>query len=922
MRPLRLTMSAFGPYAGEETLNLDSLGTGGLYLITGDTGAGKTTVFDAIVYALYGEPSGNNRDKNMLRSKYADIDTPTFVELEFAYRGKTYTVKRNPAYERPKKSGEGTTPEKSGAVLTLPDGNLVIKEKEVNDKIKEIMCIDREQFLQIAMIAQGDFLKLLLSTTDERKKIFRDIFNTDMYYRIQERLKADSGELSKKYEALKGSVNQYIDGIVCLEDYSGIAELKRAKDGQMPFEDVLAMLDSIIGHAREKDTFLESQQRSLDSKLAEVNEKRGKAEEFIKAKQELKATEEAIERGKAKLCESQKSLEEAIEVKKASEAFKTQKVTLENTLPGYLELDEMLAKCKELEKNIDKFKTDKENISKQADEEEKKLSKLKSELESYEKSAATVEQLKSLLDKLLERQKALSELKNSVIKYNSMLVRYDSAKKDCVKAIAAKDNALDIYNNLNNAFLSEQAGILASELEDGNPCPVCGSLTHPSPAQLSGEAPNQEELKEAKKHYDDALRFANQKSNDASNLKGQLVTLRNEIEQKAETLIGKLSAENVYSSVTRQLESLDTEIASTRANLEAENDKERRRFEIQKLLPECEKNLEDKKFRLVCIENETSALAARLDAEKQNVAKKKTELSFGSSEEAKKQIFALSEAINSADKRHTEADDFNRLVATKLTELQSKADTLKKQLDGKPDIDLEKLDEERTLLTDKKLEISAQLKEISAVINTNLSCRAKLIERSEELKLTEEKWTWVKALSNTANGNVAGKEKVMLETYVQMSFFERILSRANTRLMAMTSGQYELKRRREARNNKSQSGLELDVIDHYNGSERSVNTLSGGESFKASLSLALGLSDEVQSSSGGIKLDTMFVDEGFGSLDENSLEQAISALMSLSASDKLIGIISHVGELKEKIDSQIVVTKERTGGSHAKVVKF
>ncbi len=919
MRPTKLTMSAFGPYAGKEVLELDRLGTGGLYLITGDTGAGKTTVFDAITYALYGEPSGNSRDKTMLRSKYADDQTPTFVELEFLYRGKAYTVVRNPEYERPKKSGGGVTTERANATLTMPDGSIVTKDKEVTSCIRDIIKLDRNQFSQIAMIAQGDFLKLLLASTEDRKKIFRDIFGTDLYNRFQERLKSESGELSRRYDALRSSMSQYIDGILCPEDDVRSFEVKKAKDGQLPFEEISVLLDSLIETSQEEEKNLEKEQNELDAKLALINEQRGKAEELFRAKQELAATTAAIKRENQKLAAAENNFQSADENRKASELLKTEKITIENMLPGYMELDNSSEYCRALSAKLSDLRSEGDEVSKKAEEEEKKLADLKLELDSYKQSAVNCEQLRATLEKMKEKQKSLLELKNSVTTYNNMLIKYDTAKKAFIKAATEKDEFFQKYNDMQNAYLSERAGMLASELTDGAPCPVCGSVSHPSPAQLSGNAPTEAELKSAKADYDKAVETANHRSNDASSLKGQLITLRDEIERRAESIIGKQTTENVYSSASKLSEQLREEIAATSQKLSAENQREVRRKQIEACIPTYERALEERKFRQTCIQNEIAANEASLEAEKKNVDRLKKGLAFGSGDEAKQKIDSLDKTIRFAEKKYNEADSTLRLVKDNLATLSGRADVLREQIADKPDTDILELDRRRSEYTNKKLALAARIKEISAVVSTDTACRDKLIERSGELKATEEKWKWVRALSNTANGNIAGKEKIMLETYIQMACFDRILSRANTRLMVMTNGQYELKRRSEAHNNRSQSGLELDVVDHYNGSVRSVNTLSGGESFKASLSLALGLSDEVQSSSGGIKLDTMFVDEGFGSLDENSLEQAIGALMSLSASDKLIGIISHVNELKEKIDNQIVVTKDKTGGSHARI---
>ena len=278
MRPIKLTVSAFGPYAGKTVLDLDKLGENGLYLITGDTGAGKTTIFDAITYALYGEASGDNREPSMFRSKYAEATTPTEVELVFSYAGKTYTVKRNPEYERPKSRGEGFTTQKAEVQLKYPDGRVVTKQRDVDNAIRDIMGINRSQFLQIAMIAQGDFLKLLLAPTEERKKIFRQIFKTQLYQDLQDRLKKESGQLNDKCDAAHNSIKQYIDGITCDENDVLSIEVEKAKNGLLPAKDVMDLIDRLLTQDNDKKTAIQKSISDADKALEIVNANLGKIE--------------------------------------------------------------------------------------------------------------------------------------------------------------------------------------------------------------------------------------------------------------------------------------------------------------------------------------------------------------------------------------------------------------------------------------------------------------------------------------------------------------------------------------------------------------------------------------------------------------------------------------------------------------------
>lgn len=634
MRPIKLTVSAFGPYAGRTVLDLDKLGTNGLYLITGDTGAGKTTIFDAITYALYGEASGDNREPSMFRSKYAEADTPTEVELVFSYAEKTYTVKRNPEYDRPKSRGDGFTTQKAEVQLQYPDGRVVTKQRDVDNAIRDIMGINRSQFLQIAMIAQGDFLKLLLAPTEDRKKIFRQIFKTQLYQDLQDRLKRESGQLNDKCEAARSSIKQYIDGISCDENDVLSIEVEKAKSGILPTTDVIDLVDRLLSQDNDKKSVIEKSISDADNKLEIVNANLGK----IEAKEKAQTALEKAQNDLAAENETNLILKYAFEIEKGKTAEKDklaeEKAKIEAEFPRY---EALAALEKQIKKDEDSITKGEEQLQRDREQyaiDEAEFKKLKIEFEALANAGEGKEKLSHQKEKAQEKQTKLQNLSALFEEFHELTDNLDALQSNYKKASTVSEQATADYETKNRAFLD----------------------------------------------------------------------------------------------------------------------------------------------------------------------------------------------------------------------------------------------------------------------------------------------TWLKALSNTANGNISGKEKVMLETYIQMTYFDRIIARANTRFMIMSGGQYELKRRKEAENNRSQSGLDLDVIDHYNGTERSVKTLSGGESFKASLSLALGLSDEIQASAGGVKLDTMFVDEGFGSLDEESLDQAMKALLSLADGNRLVGIISHVADLKNRIDKQIVVTKEKSGGSKANIV--
>ncbi|MBR5509366.1 MAG: hypothetical protein IKV59_04880 [Lachnospiraceae bacterium] len=475
------------------------------------------------------------------------------------------------------------------------------------------------------------------------------------------------------------------------------------------------------------------------------------------------------------------------------------------------------------------------------------------------------------------------------------------------------------YLSKNRTFLDEQAGILAETLEEGIPCPVCGSLEHPKPAKKTDSAPSEQELEKAKKASDLAHQKAAEQSTKAGNYKGQLKAKRQELEGLIRELLGECSLEEAGTQAARKREEVQKQSLLLQAQLQQEKKRVVRKETLQKLLPEREQELKKLQEWMSEQEKEAAKLQTEMISQNQQIEKVETVLEFGSKEQAESYIRKTEEEMKRfQDLLQQMEADYQKIIRD-ADVLQGQRDSLSCQLKDRPVPDIIQIQQERDIHLRTKQEIQEQKLEVHARLQGNRSVMERIRRQSEALAKTEKRLVWIKALSNTANGTISGKEKIMLETYIQMHYFDRIIARANTRLMVMTGGQYELKRRLEADNNKRQSGLELDVIDHYNGTQRSVKTLSGGESFKASLSLALGLSDEVQSLAGGIRLDTMFVDEGFGSLDEESLRQAIQALAGLAEGRRLVGIISHVSELKEKIDRQIVVTKEQSGGSRVEI---
>ncbi len=922
MRPLKLTVSAFGPYAGKTVLDLNKLGNSGLYLITGDTGAGKTTIFDAVTYALYGEGSGENREPSMFRSKYAEADTPTEVELIFAYGGKEYKVRRNPDYERPKKSGEGVTKQKAEAELTYPDGRVVTKLKDVDKAIRDIMGIDRSQFLQIAMIAQGDFLKLLLAETKDRQKIFRQIFKTKLYQDLQDRLKTESGNLNAQCAEARKNIEIYIDGVACDENDVLSMEVKKAKEGSLPTDEVLDLIDKLINKDSENLENVEKTLVESAKSLEVVNNNLGKVEEREKVEKALSDAKQGLEKELLANGILKSAFEDEEKKIPEREKIAEEKARIEGEYPRYDVLTTLKNEIEDGGKKIAAYEKKLEADQKQYTLDAETFAKLKNEYESLSHAGEGREKLINLREKANDRASKLKELSNSLDDWTDLNNNLKNMQEDYKKAAETSQKASEDYEAKNRAFLDEQAGILAEKLEDGKPCPVCGSLEHPLIACKSAKAPTEEMLNKAKKKANEALKDAQNKSGSCKEAKAKLDSKQEEINKAAKALWtetvhfmdedrNRLSKEQ--KAVKEEISKLNEEIAKEEKNV-------KRRDALAESLPDKENELKEREKNLSERRTKLEASKSALSERKQRYEDSKKDLRFASKEEAEKEVHAAEKAISDMKKAYDEAQkklaDSNQRVAgfkSSIKDLDNQATS------GSQLVKAEEM-QKKAEIESRRNEADKVSRMLHSQIDNNKKAMTNIQKEAGDLSDLEKRYTWVKALSNTANGNITGKEKVMLETYIQMHYFDRIVERANTRFMIMSGGQYELKRRTEAENNRTQSGLDLDVVDHYNGSERSVKTLSGGESFKASLSLALGLSDEIQASVGGVQLDTMFVDEGFGSLDEESLNQAMKALTSLADGNRLVGIISHVSELKERIDKQIVVTKEKSGGSKAEII--
>lgn len=901
-------MSAFGPYAGEVKVDFAQLGERGLYLITGDTGAGKTTIFDGITFALYGEASGNNRESDMLRSKYAKEETPTFVELEFQYHNEVYRVRRNPEYLRPAKKGKGLTTEKADAQLEYPNGKIVTKSKEVTKAVVELIGLDRGQFTQIAMIAQGDFLKLLFAKTEDRSKIFREIFHTKEYQILQERLKTMSGTLRIEYEQLTKSIQQY---------KTEIHSDGEQKDNTV--EETLQFLACLIED--EKKTILECDHNleCLEERIAEIQKAIGKAENQKRAEQELVRINEELTMWISKMQGIEEALKEEEKRQPEREKLALDIAGSEEKLSLYEEADRILEQKTKAERQIVALKKEREDLKEKKEDGTRKLQKIKDLLVQYQDLDARCIRLEQEEQKVKEEKAKVHNFQKVLVEYRELSKQLKNAQEEYQKGNAQSIQIRKTFEQMEQNFLDGQAGILAEHLEEGAPCPVCGAMHHPNPAKIQESNCTEEELKRIKEKNQKLSEQVFLLSEKAGKTKGQLEEKKRQLEAICKELFGEIP-QSISSSLEERIHDLQMQEDTIneqrkRANQAIQQKKilEEQNEKGESYLQKWGEMLEERERRYHELERESAILTERYE-------KAISVLTYASKKDALLALEKKKDRKNALDLAYRSAEEQYRTTKETIQSKTAKIQTLQEQLDGFQESKYVELLEQQQSCMQEKREIL--LKKEKAVTDYQMNKRvANAIQgQFERLQNVEKQWKMVKSLSNTANGNVSGKEKIMLETYIQMSHFHRIIARANTRFMMMSSGQYELKRRETAENLRSQSGLELDVIDHYNGSIRSVRTLSGGESFQASLALALGLSDEIQSEAGGIQLDAMFIDEGFGSLDEETLDQAVKALLNLADGNRLVGIISHVAELKERIEKQIVVTKQKSDGSTVKLI--
>lgn len=923
MKPLKLTMSAFGSYAGKNVIDFTGQQQG-IFLITGDTGAGKTTIFDAITYALYNQTSGGERNGNMMRSQYAQPETETYVELEFLYRGQTYRVRRNPDYKITKTLKNGKIREQKvphSVELTMPDGTVFPEKKNATDaKIIEILGLTADQFSQIVMIAQGDFLKLLYTKSDERKMIFSKLFRTDIYWKIQENLRRKSMEMDERIQENDRAFEQEKSRIILLPESE-----------ELP-------LDELVERLRERLKDALKEQNLRRANVEELNKKITKYEEINKlfvSLEKIRQNGKELEARQAESKERRQQIENARKADKvlvAEQQNLRQQQEVEQSAQAIAKMTETLANDQEMFETLKTQQQEAEAKQKrEAADIQKKMLALEQSFPSYEalQNARSEEQQakkvwedlgKTSEESFHKKEAGIAALKEQQKRQEQIV---EQTKKNWEQTSLSASESAKHYEHMYEAFLKEQAGILAENLSAGCPCPVCGSTVHPDPAKLSDHAVTELEVEQAKK-----TRAAAEEKRDLAYAafeaeKTEKQKLAQAVEkEEADFVLAQTIAKQQRKEAEQNYVSLQKIAEQIREKLVYPSLAEAKKqyAAMQKALEAAEQEIAKKRQKVSELAEAMNTLKGQKLAEEENqkTAKKlavKTEKEYAKLLE--KSGFVSEETYHLAilpERSRSKLEREEKEYESQCLKQQSEQKLLEKQVSGKTYADTTELNEQLKAEKQALKEAEKTYMELHTAYENDRSVLQNCAVYLEKGKKLESEDQVIKSLSKTANGRLSGSAKIDFETYIQRQYFKQIIHEANKRLLTMSNHQFILKLKEEANTGrKTNEGLDLSVYSLVTDSERDVKTLSGGESFLAALAMALGLSDIVERSAGAIHPDMMFIDEGFGSLDAQSRQQAIEVLGELAGDSRMVGIISHVTELKEQIDRKLVVSRTDKG---------
>ena len=869
MKPIKLILSAFGPYAGETTVDFSLFGEDGIFLIAGDTGAGKTTLFDAISFALYGEASGGKerRKSKSFRSDYADLKAETFVELTFRHKDETWCVRRNPEYLRAKRNSTETTTQSANAKLTnLETGQVIEGLRDVNDKIHELLGLTQDQFTQTVMIAQGDFLKILNASSDDRKMLFQKLFNTSVYANLQKKLQEMNSECNKNREELNQRITIAAGKIDPEPDFPEREQIVLYQTDPKYADLLSESLEHLL--TREKETG--SALRQTKETAAQEEKRLIAVIEQAKAALEDFCALEKAENGLRKLNDRQSVIDDlSLQLAKARKA------------QGLVSDEALLAGNQ----------ADLKKQEKAAAEAEAALAKAEQALPEAQARKQAADSHAAEADALLSSAKQLTDFLPVLRDLEDRRKKLEKQQKKMQTLLTASTKADAAYTAAKEGYYRSQAGLLAQELSEGQPCPVCGSTSHPHPAALTAEAVTREAMEEADRLHREA----------ADEL------------HAADTALSALQAE--VEAGKKRLTELNIGEKETKESLAKQiREKEEQARQYREAIAKADEAL--KALQITIAENRTTVEHGRQRLNDLHQASERLQAVFqehltaAGFENVQAYLQAkMSEAsMNDADKELRTYGEQKKSLSDQITVLHEK-------LDGREKPDLSGLTQQLNEQKKKKAAAEEAEAALARKQGTHEDALQEILTARKLQKRREEHWAVVRELYNCCAGITGGafRGKLTFEAYVQQYYFKQVVAAANKRLTVLTDGLFTLRCKEEARDRVRQSGLDLDVLDRSTGQWRDVNTLSGGESFLASLALALGLSDVVQAQSGAIRMEAMFIDEGFGTLDDNALRNSLQVLSDLADGKRLVGIISHVHSLEERIDQQIYVSKTLNG---------
>lgn len=910
MRPLKLTMQGFGSFCQKTLIDFSKLGDSGVYLISGDTGSGKTTIFDAICFALYGRASGKYRDGKTFRSDYASPKIPTIVELEFMQRGERYKVIRNPEYPRLKTRGQGTTMESPSVTFIMPDGREESSGSsgsgsisKIDQRIIEEVGFDYQQFVQAVMLPQNSFTELVNAKTDERLEILKKIYDTKLYSDFQAKLKEKVQDLKKNFEGIDDEIanirtERRLGTGDPLEELQGM--ISRLEDQAASLADRRKLKEDRLGQAR-KDLEAEGQRLDLVKGISQLEEKidqtKSQVDAANKEKEALGSKNSYIDGLKAKRSAMDQSMEDYTSIDRNRQAFE--------------ELEQAklkLIQARDINKdNINDLRASIGGLEKQLEGRESLLEEISLKKRDFGEAVSARQEAKKLSDdycKLVEKKCDLIDLKQA----------HQDAADDYKDKQASYNQTLDMFE-------ASQSYLIAQNLKEGQACPVCGSTSHPKLAEKTHETVDKDCLDKAANDLEEARKIREAAFEKLSFLEGQfkegVKTLLASKLLKDSKIDDFKDSGDVISQIYQRAEEEEKLISGDLKQLEY---KEAKNKEASKKKKDQAELLETARSELEAILPQITDAEKTLSSLQSKIETLSQKLEYDSKDKAQEAFNKIDLEIKEYERSLTDLEDKREKLSSSLSSWKGQLTSDQDKLSKYKPIDVEETRQREANLSQEIEEIDSSLKENSGALALNRSALEKIKRLLKKKEDIDQRFGPLKDLSDTMNGSLKGQVKLSLETYIQRMYFKRVVERANERLVKLSDEKFELVLKDTPDSKRGQTGLDLNVNDSYTGQERSLASLSGGEGFQVALSLALGLSDQVQASMGGVDIDVLFIDEGFGSLSGDHLHYAMSMLNQLAAGNVLVGIISHVEEVKSSIDKQILVSNREGLGSTAKIV--